>query len=46
MYSTADHRQKRQSKHNPQQAAQNQPTEGIKTHQLLNYQTWDFSLKK
>jgi len=27
MYSTAGHRQKHQTKHNPQQAAHNQPTE-------------------
>jgi len=30
MYSTAGHRQKHQTKHNPQQAAQNQPTEAQK----------------
>jgi hypothetical protein len=27
MYSTAGHRQKHQTKHNPQQTAHNQPTE-------------------
>jgi hypothetical protein len=27
MYSTACHRQQRRTKHNPQQTAQNQPTE-------------------
>jgi hypothetical protein len=30
MYSTAGHRQKHQTKQNPQQAAQNQPTEAQK----------------
>ena len=30
MYSTAGHKQKRRTKHNPQQAAQNQPTEAQK----------------
>jgi len=45
MSSTAGHKQKNQTKHNPQQAAQNQPTEAQKRNPL-NYRTWKFSLKK
>jgi hypothetical protein len=44
MYSTAGHKQKHQTKHNPQQAARNQPTEAQKNHQHLNYQTWKFTV--
>jgi len=43
MYSTAGHRQKHQTKHNPQQAAKDQPTEAQKK-QLLSYQTWKFKV--
>jgi len=43
MYSTAGHRQKGQTKHNPQQAAKNQTTETKKKH-LLNYQTWKLTV--
>ena len=41
MYSTAGHRQQRRTKHGPQQAAHNQLT---KKTQLLNYQTWKFTV--
>jgi hypothetical protein len=46
MYSTACNRQKRQPKHNPQQAAQNQPAGAQKkNHQLFKHQTWKFNNK-
>ena len=47
MYSTAGHRQERWTKHNPQQAAQNQPREAQKKPPTLKLPNLEIhSLKK
>jgi len=40
------HRQEHRTKHSPQQAEKNPPKEAQEKHQLLNYQTWKFTVWK